>query len=249
MVPSYALFWEPYGFWHRNQLLQVPQPLRGSVGSPESASSVSIGPGLHSLEPHWSRAGRPHHPLQSRRCFRPIAYLGSLPFCSGWPLPSRASTAALPDIERATALPPVTASGNTSHLVFGAIGIFVMWARSFIGSFLVNYFSQPFIGGLTPQAAAGYVSFYWGGAMVADSSVPRHAQVDAGSVLGTARPAPSFWSPPASPPPVGSHVEHHRSRPLYSVMFPTIFTLGIAELGPLTGKGSALLIMAIVVAR
>jgi FHS family L-fucose permease-like MFS transporter len=31
-----------------------------------------------------------------------------------------------------------------------------------------------------------------------------------------------------------------------SVMFPTIFTLGIAELGPLTGKGSSLLIMAIV---
>jgi FHS family L-fucose permease-like MFS transporter len=30
-----------------------------------------------------------------------------------------------------------------------------------------------------------------------------------------------------------------------SVMFPTIFTLGIAELGPLTGDGSGLLIMAI----
>lgn len=31
-----------------------------------------------------------------------------------------------------------------------------------------------------------------------------------------------------------------------SVMFPSIFTLGIAELGPLTGRGSGLLIMAIV---
>src|ERR1035438_1831156 len=31
-----------------------------------------------------------------------------------------------------------------------------------------------------------------------------------------------------------------------SVMFPTIFTLGIEQLGPLTGKGSGLLIMAIV---
>jgi FHS family L-fucose permease-like MFS transporter len=30
------------------------------------------------------------------------------------------------------------------------------------------------------------------------------------------------------------------------VMFPSIFTLGIAELGPLTGDGSGLLIMAIV---
>jgi FHS family L-fucose permease-like MFS transporter len=31
-----------------------------------------------------------------------------------------------------------------------------------------------------------------------------------------------------------------------SVMFPSIFTLGIAELGALTGRGSGLLIMAIV---
>lgn len=31
-----------------------------------------------------------------------------------------------------------------------------------------------------------------------------------------------------------------------SIMFPTIFTLGISQLGPLTGKGSGLLIMAIV---
>jgi FHS family L-fucose permease-like MFS transporter len=31
-----------------------------------------------------------------------------------------------------------------------------------------------------------------------------------------------------------------------SVMFPTIFTLGTAQLGPLTGKGSSLMIMAIV---
>jgi FHS family L-fucose permease-like MFS transporter len=31
-----------------------------------------------------------------------------------------------------------------------------------------------------------------------------------------------------------------------SIMFPSIFTLGIAELGPLTGDGSGLLVMAIV---
>jgi FHS family L-fucose permease-like MFS transporter len=31
-----------------------------------------------------------------------------------------------------------------------------------------------------------------------------------------------------------------------SIMFPSIFTLGIAELGPLTGDGSGMLIMAIV---
>src|SRR3954453_18783093 len=31
-----------------------------------------------------------------------------------------------------------------------------------------------------------------------------------------------------------------------SIMFPSIFTLGIAELGPLTGDGSGIMIMAIV---
>jgi hypothetical protein len=34
-----------------------------------------------------------------------------------------------------------------------------------IGS-LVNYFSQPEIGGLTEKVAAGFVALYWGGAMV-----------------------------------------------------------------------------------
>ena len=52
-------------------------------------------------------------------------------------------------------------------LIFGVIGIFVyVGAEVSIGSFLVNYFSQPEIGGLTEKAAANLVAFYWGGAMV-----------------------------------------------------------------------------------
>ena len=53
------------------------------------------------------------------------------------------------------------------HLVLGALAIFVyVGAEVSIGSFLVNYFSQPYIANLSLQKAAGYVSFYWGGAMV-----------------------------------------------------------------------------------
>src|SRR6201987_6176334 len=53
------------------------------------------------------------------------------------------------------------------NLIFGAIGIFVyVGAEVSIGSFLVNYFSQPEIGGLTEKVAASLVAFYWGGAMV-----------------------------------------------------------------------------------
>src|SRR5262245_7790923 len=53
------------------------------------------------------------------------------------------------------------------NLVLGALGIFAyVGAEVSIGSFLVNYLGQADIGGLSAKAAAGYVSFYWGGAMV-----------------------------------------------------------------------------------
>src|ERR1700730_15077705 len=53
------------------------------------------------------------------------------------------------------------------NLIFGAIAIFVyVGGEVAIGSFLVNYFSQPDIGGLTDKVAASFVAFYWGGAMV-----------------------------------------------------------------------------------
>src|SRR6202521_5929992 len=56
---------------------------------------------------------------------------------------------------------------NHPNLVFGAIAIFVyVGGEVAIGSFLVNYFSQPEIGGLSEKVAASFVAFYWGGAMV-----------------------------------------------------------------------------------
>src|SRR5215469_13341831 len=53
------------------------------------------------------------------------------------------------------------------NLIFGAIAIFVyVGAEVSIGSFLVNYFGQPEIGGLAEKLGASFVAFYWGGAMV-----------------------------------------------------------------------------------
>ena len=53
------------------------------------------------------------------------------------------------------------------NLVLGAIGIFAyVGAEVSIGSFLVNYFGLPEIAGLSSKDAAGFVSFYWGGAMI-----------------------------------------------------------------------------------
>jgi MFS transporter, FHS family, L-fucose permease len=73
----------------------------------------------------------------------------------------------LPKIEHAEG--PLGEKSNDSiwkhpNLLYGALGIFAyVGAEVSVGSFLVNYFGQPDIAGLSPQVAAGYVSFYWGG--------------------------------------------------------------------------------------
>jgi FHS family L-fucose permease-like MFS transporter len=135
------------------------------------------------------------------------------------------------------------------HLVLGAVGIFTyVGAEVSIGSFLVNYFSQPDIGNITEKVAAGFVSYYWGGAMVGrfiGSAILQKART--GAVLGIAAAMASLlvcFSMLAT-----GHVAMWSIILVgffNSIMFPSIFTLGIAELGPLTGDGSGLLVMAIV---
>jgi FHS family L-fucose permease-like MFS transporter len=117
-----------------------------------------------------------------------------------------------------------------------------------IGSFLVNYFSQPDIGNISEKAAAGYVSLYWLGAMIGrfiGSGILQ--KVRTGIVLGSAAIV-AFLLVCASMLSFG-HIAMWTIifvGLFNSVMFPSIFTLGIAELGPLTGEGSGILIMAIV---
>ncbi len=135
------------------------------------------------------------------------------------------------------------------NLIFGAIGIFVyVGAEVSIGSFLVNYFGQPEIGGLTEKVAASFVAFYWGGAMVGRFIGSAMLQkVKTGSLLGICAVCA------ASLVTLSMLTSGHFA--MYSIilvgffnsiMFPSIFTLGVAELGPLTGDGSGVMIMAIV---
>ncbi len=64
-------------------------------------------------------------------------------------------------------LRPHKSAWSYRHLVLGAVGIFVyVGAEVAIGSFLVNYFKEPEIGGLTEAQGAHYVAYYWGGAMI-----------------------------------------------------------------------------------
>lgn len=133
------------------------------------------------------------------------------------------------------------------HLVLGVLGIFLyVGAEVSIGSFLINYFNQPEIGNLAPLRAAKYVSLYWGGAMVGrfiGSAVLQ--KLSSNRVL-------IFAALAACALVVTSMLSFGHVAMVCillvglfnSIMFPTIFTLGIAELGPLTGKGSGLMIMA-----
>jgi FHS family L-fucose permease-like MFS transporter len=136
-----------------------------------------------------------------------------------------------------------------SHLILGAIGIFVyVGGEVSIGSFLVNYFSQADIGNMSEKVAAGFVSFYWGGAMVGrfiGSALQQ--KIKPSKVLGVAAVMAALLVC-ASMLTTG-HVAMWTIIAVglfNSVMFPTIFTLAIEGLGPLTGDGSGLLVAAIV---
>jgi MFS transporter, FHS family, L-fucose permease len=161
-------------------------------------------------------------------------------------------TSKLPQIEAATTRIGENVDDSIwkhPSLLLGAIGIFAyVGAEVSIGSFLVNYFGLPEIASLSAKTAAGYVSFYWGGAMIGRfvgavllrrfkptfllvlCTIVAAALVTTSMILGGHA---AMWTILA----VGF---------FNSIMFPTIFTLGVAELGPLTGSGSGILNMAIV---
>jgi MFS transporter, FHS family, L-fucose permease len=160
-------------------------------------------------------------------------------------------------------LPAFNSAGDQSHdasggmksiwshtrLVLGAIGIFVyVGAEVSIGSFLISYLSQPEIGGMTVKAAAFYVTLYWGGAMIGRfvGSVLLQ-KVRTGTLLGLAA-LMAFLLVVATMLSFGSIAVWTIVAIGFfnSIMFPSIFTLSIDGLGPLTGKGSGVLVAAIV---
>jgi FHS family L-fucose permease-like MFS transporter len=158
----------------------------------------------------------------------------------------------LPDVEDEDAIDPMHATGSAwqfRHLILGTVGIFVyVGAEVSVGSFLVNFLSQPDIAHLQEADAAHYVSYFWGGAMIGrfiGSAVMRY--VDDGkalafnaaivivllivTVLSTGHVA--MWSVLA----IGL---------FNSIMFPTIFSLALHGLGRYTSQGSGILCLGIV---
>ncbi|HEV2575644.1 MAG TPA: sugar MFS transporter [Acidobacteriaceae bacterium] len=133
-------------------------------------------------------------------------------------------------------------------LLCGAIGIFVyVGAEVSIGNLLVSYMGLPQIAAL-PAATAGYfLMVYWGGAMVGrfiGSAILQ--KVRTGWLLGLG--AIIAFCLVITTLLTTGHVAMGAVLAVgfcNSIMFPSIFTLGIQDLGPLTSKGSSLLIAAI----
>lgn len=131
----------------------------------------------------------------------------------------------------------------------GMLAIFVyVGAEVSIGSFMVNYLALPDIGHMSEAAATGYVSLYWGGAMIGrfigsalltriDTRKLLAFNAAIATLLVLTTMLTSGNVAVASVVAVGL---------FNSIMFPNIFTLGIEKFGPLTGKVSSLLVMAIV---
>lgn len=158
----------------------------------------------------------------------------------------------LPQIETAT-----SRSGDKDkdsvwkhpNLLFGAIAIFAyVGAEVSIGSFLVNYFALPEIAGFNARTAAGFVSFYWAGAMIGRFiGAPLLRRVKPGSMLALCAIVAAGLVSAAMILSGHTAMWCILAVGLFnSIMFPTIFSLGVAELGFLTGNASGILNMAIV---
>lgn len=135
------------------------------------------------------------------------------------------------------------------HLIFGAFAIFLyVGAEVTTGSFIVNYLGLPQIANMSAEQAAKYVSIYWGGAMIGrfigswilTQIKPSYVVVFNAfsaivllviSILASGHL--SMWCILA----LGL---------CNSILFPTIFSLSLSNLGKFTSYGSGILCTAIV---
>ncbi|WP_306391885.1 sugar MFS transporter [Telluria beijingensis] len=161
-----------------------------------------------------------------------------------FPLPAlHASTRRASREERAT-----LSLWRHRNLVFGIPAIFIyLIAEIGVANLFINFVALPEIGNLSHEQGAYYLFLLWGGMMVgrffgsflmrrmAAEHVLALASIGAFVVMMVAALSTgqvALWALVS----VGL---------FHSVMFPTIFTLGIKGLGPLTEEGAGLLIMAI----
>jgi FHS family L-fucose permease-like MFS transporter len=236
-------------------------PYVSLLGSEESASSrFSIALGINSFGAMLAPAFGSVFILHSQRGSH-LAQIGELvlPFVAiAAGLACLAAVLAclrLPAIEAAAPIESNVARGSYRvllqhpRLIFGVLAMLLyVGAEIGIGSLLINFLGQPDTSGLTPQRAALWASFYGGGAMAGRLLAPllfrryrpqRVLSVAAVLAIALVAIAILFTGPLASCSLVAVGLCN-------SVMVPILFTTSIAGLGPLTGKGSGLLVGALI---
>ena len=134
------------------------------------------------------------------------------------------------------------------NLVLGVPAIFIyLIAEIGVSNLFINFVSLPGIGDVTHEQASHYLFLLWGGMMVGRFGGSYLMRFIAGEKVLAAFAVAAF---------VTMMITSFASGPIamialilvglfHSIMFPTIFTLGIRDLGPLTEEGSGLLVMAI----
>lgn len=135
------------------------------------------------------------------------------------------------------------------RLLLGVAAIFLyVGAEVAIGSFLVNFLGERHIASLDAASAAHYVGFYWGGAMVGRfAGVVAMRHVSAGAALAASAAGAMLL--------IGLAVFGNGSLAMWAIlavglcnaiMFPTIFSMALHQLGNATGQAAGLLCTAIV---
>ncbi|PTS82510.1 glucose/galactose MFS transporter [Sphingomonas sp. HMWF008] len=137
---------------------------------------------------------------------------------------------------------------NHRNLILGCVGIAIcVLAEIGVGSYFINFVSQPSVANLTQEHAATYLMMFWGAMMVgrfAGAALMRKIAPERvlalfsliaiiGSLVAVFVPGSTAMYGLIT---VGLGL---------SIMFPAIFALAIRGLGPLTEEGSGLLIMSI----
>jgi FHS family L-fucose permease-like MFS transporter len=134
------------------------------------------------------------------------------------------------------------------NLVFGIPAMFIyLIAEIGVANLFVNFVSQPNIANLTHEAAGRYLTFLWGGMMVgrfAGSAIMQRVRAQTVLAAFSVGAFVVMMVAVVTTGPVAMWALILVGL-FHSIMFPTIFTLGIEGLGPLTEEGSGLLIMAI----
>ncbi len=239
-------------------LLQVAiNPYVGALGKPETAASrLNLCGGLNSLATTIApKVGAAFIFIAAGATTAQLAQSVRLPYVI-----LAAFTFLIAIVTRFVHLPELidkpsaTSSSDGSawrftHLRLGAVAIFTyVGVEVAIGSILINFLGQPSMGSLSHVAAAGFVSLYWGGAMVG-RFIGSFALIYIRAQRALAAVAVSALIL------VSVTIFGHGHLAMWaivscglfnSVMWPCIFPLSLKGLGTFTSQGSGILVMMVV---